>query len=124
MYGRNTSVKQTKRPRSRSLKSDGSQSSITRSLIGRDSPPSYLKWSSENYRSQSSSPISMQSGSRTPLSSDDECLYPYAGAKFSSPPAACVLPMPPMSWLVSSQLEQVALHAMTSHLRQILKVSG
>ena len=111
-----------KRPRSRSVRSEGSQSLNTRSFMGRDSP--HLKWNTENYRSQSSSPISMQSGSRTPVSSDDESLYPYAGAKFSSPPAACVLPMPPTSWLVSSQLEQVALHAMSSHLRQILKVSA
>ena len=55
--------------------------------------------------------------------SEDESRLPYAGAKFNSPPPAYLLPIPPTRWITASQVEQVTLNAMSSHLRQILKVS-
>ena len=60
-------------------------------------------------------------------SEDDDA--PYAGAKFNSPPPAHLLPIPPPSWIIatgspgSPAVEQVVtLSAMSSHLRQMLKV--
>ena len=59
-------------------------------------------------------------------SEDDDA--PYAGAKFNSPPPAHLLPIPPPSWIIAtgspgSPVEQVVtLSAMSSHLRQMLKV--
>jgi hypothetical protein len=60
-------------------------------------------------------------------SEDDDGLIPYAGAKFNSPPPAHLLPIPPHSWIATgspgSPVEQVVtLSAMSSHLRQMLKV--
>ena len=60
---------------------------------------------------------------RSSSESEDEGGIPYAGAKFNSPPPAHMLPTPPSSWISTSRVEQVTLSAMSSHLRQMLKVS-
>jgi len=69
------------------------------------------------YRSSSSSESESEDGA-----------IPYAGAKFNSPPPAHMLPTPPISWISTStptspRVEQVNLSAMSSHLRQMLKVT-
>lgn len=99
--------------------------SPSKTVLERDSP------SPSNYRVfdssfERSSPIFIQSRGSSSSDSEDEGILPYAGAKFNIPPPADVLPSPPMSWLGTSPhspVEQVALHEMSSHLRQLLNVS-
>ena len=121
MTGRSTNFK-TKRPRySRGDGRQGRQSPNSKLFLERDShsPPNLeLVYSG----SERSSPVSITSN-RNSSDSEDERGILYAGAKFNSPPPAYVLPTPPSTWLVSSQMEQVALQTMSLHLRQLLKVS-
>jgi len=84
------------------------------------SPTNYRVFESSFERS---SPILIQSRGSSFSDSEDEGVLPYAGAKFNSPPPATVLPSPPTSWLGISRNEDVALNAMSTHLRQLLKVS-
>ncbi|XP_066912409.1 proline-rich nuclear receptor coactivator 2-like [Clytia hemisphaerica] len=95
--------------------------SPSKTVHERDSPsPSYKSFECSFERS---SPVLIQSrASWSSSDSEDEGTLPYAGAKFNSPPPATLLPTPPMSWLGTSRGEQ-NLNEMSSHLRQLLKVS-
>jgi hypothetical protein len=79
---------------------------------------------SDQFSDNESSHISISSY-KSSSDSEDDSRSAYAGAKFNSPPPAYLLPNPPTSWISASshQVEQVSLNAMSSHLRQILKVS-
>lgn len=104
---------------------EGSRSPNSKTYLDRDSPspstsPSNFKVFDNTF--ERSSPIFIQSRG-TSSDSEDEGMLPYAGAKFNSPPPANVLPTPPTSWLHNSRSEQVALSAMSTHLRQLLNVS-
>jgi hypothetical protein len=118
MAGRNTNFNQNRRNRR-----EGRRSPNSKTFLERDSPspPSNFQVFDNNF--ERSSPIFIQSRG-SPSDSEDEGILPYAGAKFNSPPPANVLPTPPMSWLETSRTEQVALNAMSTHLRQLLKVSA
>lgn len=101
---------------------------------GRESPSGNSTYSSRDSPSPTNFGIINLNGRSSPLSipyngysssdSEDESRLPYAGAKFNSPPPANVLPVPPSSWLMSSQADQVSLNIMSQHLRQMLKVTA
>jgi hypothetical protein len=102
----------TRRRRKKSLRSE-SKSGYSRDS---DSPRS-------EHNSDTESTSHMIYNRSSSESEDDDGNIPYAGAKFNSPPPAHMLPIPPSSWITMPQMGQVVtLSAMSSHLRQMLKV--
>lgn len=101
-------------------RNSGSEGKVSPTPSRCSSPPS-------NEYNDTSSPIPIPMRSESPSSSDqEEDSSRYAGAKFNSPPPANILPPPPITWLHSpgSVQAHVNLHAMSLHLRQLLKVQS
>lgn len=116
MTGRN----QNKQRRTR-YRAEGRESPNSKNSFNRVSTPSPTDFQSNSERS---SPVLIPNNKYYSSDSEDESGVPYAGAKFNSPPPAHLLPVPPSSWLMISRSDEVALNAMTLHLRQILKVTA
>jgi hypothetical protein len=109
------------RPTTKSKRYSRASNSPRKRRYSRDSVSPRSDQFSDN---ESTSPITIPSSYKSSSSDSEDEGRPHAGAKFNSPPPAYLLPIPPPNWISAShQLEQVSLSAMSSHLRQILKVS-
>lgn len=81
--------------------------------------------SSTGFDSGLSTPVNIPRRRRSDNRSDAAVNIPYAGAKFSSPPPPSVLPKPPSHW-ISSPIHSfdMDVHAMSQHLRMLLRVES